>query len=443
MQFVHPDDRKQLIENWQNDYYHKEVSNAEYRFVHSDGKVVWVKGKAVPEFDEKGQLSGYVGTISDVTEIMASSETIQRANNLLRIIIDNIPDAIYMKDVDGRKLIANKADIINCGAKLEEEIIGKNDFDLFPEEIASKFWADDMTVLKTGVPVISTEEHLISTYGEEKWLVTSKIPFKDKRNKIIGLVGIGYDITEKKQMIAELIEAKEKAEESDKLKSAFLANMSHEIRTPLNSILGFSNFLTGDDELSIEEKTEYSDIINKSAESLLQIINDIIDISSLETGQLKTFVRPIDVNRIFRSLHLVFSRKLVEMNKSHIILEMLVSEEITIMADENRFIQIITNLANNAMKFTSKGTIRFGVESHDKTKAVFFVSDTGIGIKPEMFDSVFERFRQVEDDKNRSFGGNGLGLAIVKNLVELMGGTISVESEVGKGSIFRFTLPKA
>jgi signal transduction histidine kinase len=157
---------------------------------------------------------------------------------------------------------------------------------------------------------------------------------------------------------------------------------------------------------------------------------------------LKTSLKPVEVNEILRSLYLVFSRKLVEINKSHLILELVISEEITVFADENRFIQIITNMVNNAMKFTVRGTIRFGVESHDDKNAVFFVSDTGIGISPEMHDSIFERFRQVENDKSRNFGGNGLGLAIVKNLVELMGGKISIESEVDKGSIFRFTLPK-
>jgi PAS domain S-box-containing protein len=441
--YVHPDDVKSLTDGWHEAFSHQTESSAEYRFVHNDGKTVWVKGKAVPEFDEKGVLIGYIGTIADITEIMTSTETIQRANTLLRTIIDNIPDAIYMKDIDGKKIIANKADILNCGANSEEELIGKTDFDFFTEDIASKLWEDDLQVLKSGIPVIQREDKLSTLKGDEKWVSTSKIPFKDKRKKIIGLVGIGHDITERKQILCELIEAKEKAEESDKLKSAFLANMSHEIRTPLNSILGFSNFLTSDYELSLDEKTEYSDIINKSADSLLQIINDIIDISSLETGQLKTFIKPISANQVLRSLHLVFSRKLVEINKSHIILELLVDEEITILADENRFIQILTNLANNAMKFTSKGTISFGIESHDVSMVVFVVSDTGIGISPEMHDSIFERFRQVENDKSRTFGGNGLGLAIVKNLVELMGGCISIESEVGKGSTFRFTLPKA
>jgi PAS domain S-box-containing protein len=565
IQLVHPDDREHIVESWRNAYAQRIISESEYRFVHPDGKIVWVKGKAVPEFDASGELKGYLGTLSDISDIMNFSETIQRSNTLLRAIIDNIPDAVYMKDVNGKKLIANLADVDNTGAASELELVGKDDFDYYPEDVASKFWDDDLQVLKKGIPVIHREEKLLNLQGHEKWLSTSKIPFRDKNDRIIGLVGIGHDITrqkiieeemrtmtkaitqspvsivitdpkgtieyinpkfteitgysfeeavaqsprllksgyqsnefyenlwqtilsgkdwkgemqnkkkngelywesviispilnedgeiinfvsikeditEKKSMMGQLITAKEKAEESDKLKSAFLANMSHEIRTPLNSILGFSNFLTSDDDLSMEEKTEYSDIINKSADSLLQIINDIIDISSLETGQLKTNIRPVNVNPVLRSLYIVFSRKLVEINKSHLILDMVIGDELLVMADENRFIQIFTNLANNAMKFTVRGTIRFGVESHDDTNVVFFVSDTGIGIKSEMHHSIFERFRQVDSDKNRSFGGNGLGLAIVKNLVELMGGYISIESEVDKGSTFRFTLPKA
>lgn len=259
--------------------------------------------------------------------------------------------------------------------------------------------------------------------------------------EITHFIAIKEDITDKKQILKELIESKEKAEESDKLKSSFLANMSHEIRTPLNSILGFSNFLTSEEDISFEEKNEYSTIINKSAESLLQIINDIIDISSLETGQLKIFITPINVNNILHSLLTIFSLKLIEINKSHIILTLLPTDNTTVYADENRFIQIFTNLVNNAIKFTDRGEIRFGVESFDEDKVTFIVSDTGVGIKPEYHQSVFERFRQGEQNKSKNYGGNGLGLSIVKNLIELMGGNISLESEPGKGSIFRFNLP--
>ena len=561
---VHPDDRESLTKEWNRANIVQEISKAEYRFIHSDGSIVWVKGQATPEFSEDGNLLGYIGTITDITENKLASEILKNTNILLRTIIDNIPDAVYMKDLDGKKVLANKADVKNCGAEFEEEIIGKTDFEMFPNEIAAGFWKDDQQVLKSGVPVINREERLINNPDEQKWLLTSKIPFKDKNGKLIGLIGIGHDITrmkrdeeemlkltkaiaqapvsivitnplgkieyvnpkfsettgytfeetmgknprilksgyqsklfytnlwhtilagkdwhgellnkkkdgelywenaiispilnengeiiyfvavneditEKKKILEELINAKERAEESDRLKSSFLANMSHEIRTPLNSILGFSNFLTGEFDLTDEEKQEYNGIINRSADSLLQIINDIIDISSLETGQLKTFIKPLAVNEILKSLYLVFSKKLDELNKSHIILTLENSEPVSVMADENRLVQVFTNLLNNSAKFTTRGEIRFGIEKMDRKKVVFFVSDTGIGIAPEMHNTVFERFRQVEQEKNRTFGGNGLGLAIVKNLIELMGGKIWLKSEPGKGSTFRFWLKK-
>jgi PAS domain S-box-containing protein len=561
---VHPDDRASILEDWEKASAEHVMANAEYRFIHPDGKIVWVKGQAVSELNGQGKLVGYIGSITDISESIQATETLHDANKLLRTIIDNIPDAVYMKDIEGRKVIANKADVENCGCNYEEELVGKNDFDMFPNEIASKFWEDDQQVLKAGITVLQREEKLINFKNKVKWLITSKIPLNDKNGKIVGLVGIGHDITrrkiaedemlkltkaitqspisivitdsagnieyvnpkfseitgysfeevigknprllksgaqtsefyvemwqtilagndwnaefrnkkkngdlywenvnispvlnekgeimnfiaikeditEKKKILEELISAKEKAEESDKLKSSFLANMSHEIRTPLNSILGFSNFLTSEDDLTSKEKTEFSNIINKSAESLLQIINDIIDISSLETGQLKTFFTNLQVNSILRSLHTVFSLKLIEINKSHLFLTLLQKEDITVFADENRFIQVITNLLNNSIKFTVRGEICFGVESIEEEKVLFIVSDTGIGIKPEVQDTIFERFRQGEEDTNRTFGGNGLGLSIVKNLVGLMGGEISLESEVGKGSKFRFWLPR-
>ncbi|HPS12810.1 MAG TPA: PAS domain S-box protein [Prolixibacteraceae bacterium] len=561
---VHPDDKDSLLADWKkNSGGHARVV-AEYRFVHRDGKVLWVKGHAIPEFNEKGELIGYIGSITDVTESILSAESMFNTNQLLRTFIDNIPDAVYLKDTEGKKLIANKADVENCGFNSEEEIIGKSDFDIFSKDVAERFWEDDQRVLQSGIPVLVREEKLENFKKEVKWLLTSKIPLKDSAGKIIGLVGIGRDITqrkkredemlkltkaiaqspvsivitnkkgvieyvnpkfseitgysseeavgqnprilksgkqnkefykemwdtilsgkdwkaeflnkkkngelywenanispvlndkgqiinfiaikedvsEKKKMLEELIVAKEKAEESDKLKSSFLANMSHEIRTPLNSILGFSNFLTSEEDLSADEKKEYSNIINKSAESLLQIINDIIDISSLETGQLKTFYSYLNVNGILKSIHTVFSLKLVEINKSHLVLTLLEKEGLVVYADENRFIQVLTNLLNNAVKFTMRGEIGFGVEHFDEEMVWFIVYDTGIGIKPEVQTTIFERFRQGEEDTTRNFGGNGLGLSIVKNLVELMGGKITLESEPGVGSKFRFSLPR-
>jgi PAS domain S-box-containing protein len=378
-----------------------------------------------------------VGIGHDITLRKKSEEEMLKLTKALT----QSPVSIVITDLNGKIEYVNPKFTEITGYSFKEAV-GENPRILKsgaqPREFYERLWQTILSGKDWNCEIQNRKKN-----GELYWESAIISPILNERGEIINFVAVKEDITEKKRMMGELIEAKVQAEESDRLKSAFLANMSHEIRTPLNSILGFSNFLTSEDELPKEEKEEYSNIINKSAESLLQIINDIIDISSLETGQLKTFIRPFKVNEIIRSLYLVFSNKLIEINKSHLILEMVISEDINIMADENRFIQIFTNLANNAAKFTVRGTIRFGIESQDEKNVVFFVSDTGIGIKPEMHDSIFERFRQVETDKARTFGGNGLGLAIVKNLVELMGGKITLESEVGKGSTFRFSLPKA
>lgn len=251
------------------------------------------------------------------------------------------------------------------------------------------------------------------------------------------------DITESVRTIADLKQAKNKAEEGDRLKSAFLANMSHEIRTPLNTILGFSSILASEESISLQEKEEYSFIINRSSDNLLQIINDILDISKLETGQLKIFNTRFELRNVLDELNRVFTKRLTELDKNEIRLsQVMVDEHLFLNQDRVRFYQIFANLLSNSLKFTEKGEIQFGVSGTDGSMVSFFVSDTGIGIKKELQSAVFERFRQLNEfSNNKVHGGTGLGLSIVKNLVELMGGKITVESDEGKGTTFRFTLP--
>ncbi|MFA9391697.1 MAG: PAS domain S-box protein [Prolixibacteraceae bacterium] len=561
---VHPADREQLVASWDTNRANNRISNAEYRFLHENGEVVYVKGQAVPEFDAQNELIGYIGNITDVTDLKETSERLKSTNLLLRTLIDNIPDAIYIKDIDGKKILANKADLINIGAEKEEDVIGKTDFDVFPKKIARQFWESDLQVMKKGEIMINHEEELINEKKQAKWLTTSKIPYRNSEGQIIGLIGIGHDITQrkkdeeeklklltiltqspvsivitntdgeieyvnpkfteisgyslsevlgqnprilksgeqpvefykkmwaaistgnefkgefhnkkkngelywenaiiapiankrgviinyvavkeditgKKELMEELIYAKNKAEESDRLKTSFLANMSHEIRTPLNSILGFTSILTESDELSNDVQEKYHTIIKKSSDSLLQIINDIIDISSLETGQLTIKRSNIQLNELLDLLYMEFSKRLLTLRLPDLQLRILDHPaSLTIFTDKNRLNQILINLLSNSLKFTQKGYIEFGIEKYDDQSIYFKVEDTGIGIPDELQDAVFERFRQVDSKTERQFGGNGLGLSIVRNLIELMGGAISLESKEGKGSIFRFHLP--
>jgi signal transduction histidine kinase len=240
-------------------------------------------------------------------------------------------------------------------------------------------------------------------------------------------------------MERDLISAKEKAVESDRLKSAFLANMSHEIRTPLNSILGFSDLLTSLD-LDKKIKSEYADMINLSGNNLLSIINDILDISKIEAGQIilteKKFSAFEMISDIQKEYTLKARSKNIELRLSFHESE----KKTSLLGDESRIKQILINFVGNAMKFTDSGYIEIGMKIMD-SKIQFHVKDTGIGISKEFHDKIFDRFRQVESAQTRKYGGNGLGLAITKNLAELLGGKIHLKSSLHEGSTFFLTLP--
>lgn len=240
----------------------------------------------------------------------------------------------------------------------------------------------------------------------------------------------------------DLKESKEKAEESDRLKSAFLANMSHEIRTPMNAILGFSEMLTKPNYTE-EDKKEFSSLISSNANNLLNLINDIIDIAKIEAGQIKVNYEITSLNKIFGELNATFQREKLQRGKFKVDLRVKFPtiSEFNIITDPLRLKQVLTNLIGNALKFTDSGYIEFGFNIMEDNNIRFYVQDSGIGITPEKQSIIFDRFRQADDSHTRRYGGTGLGLAIVKHLIELLGGTIWVESTPGKGSTFYFTHP--
>ncbi|MDK2909424.1 MAG: hypothetical protein PWR20_991 [Bacteroidales bacterium] len=251
------------------------------------------------------------------------------------------------------------------------------------------------------------------------------------------------ELEKRKQIEAELIKAKEKAEESDRLKSSFLSNMSHEIRTPMNAIIGFSELLA-EENITPEEKAEYYELITVNANILLNLINDIIDISKIEAGQLEILPEPVLVNELLSSLYDVYTNELKVRKKTRISLELVMPgpDDLFVIADSIRLSQVITNLMINAIKFTNDGYIRYGYELREDLKQIhFFVKDTGPGISPEKKEIIFERFRQAEEGLNRRYEGAGLGLFICNNLVNMMGGKIWLSSELGRGSTFWFSLP--
>ena len=246
---------------------------------------------------------------------------------------------------------------------------------------------------------------------------------------------------EEKQVFLE--QARQKAEESNKLKSAFLANMSHEIRTPMNGIIGFSDLLRNYNQLTKEKTDQYIEVITANSRLLLNLINDIIDISKIEANQIHINNSECNVRQLFHELEQFFRNELKRLNRDNIQFKSHLPEEkeLCILTDEERLRQILYNLLNNAVKFTTEGLIELGCEINDDTHIEFFVQDTGIGIEEDKISLIFERFRQADDSSSRQYGGSGLGLAICKGIAEKMGGTIKAKSEAGQGSAFRVSIP--
>ena len=375
----------------------------------------------------------------DITDRKRTEEELNQERRMLRTLIDNLPDPIYVQDKECRKVIANKADVENIGKKKESEVLGKTDIELFPSPIGKRGYDDDKKVINSGKPIFNLEEEFISASGVKRWLQTTKIPLWDKDGNVNGLVGIGHDITERKQIIEELIRAKEKAEESDKLKTAFLHNISHEIRTPMNAIVGFSALL-GEPEIDNVTRKSYIETIMQSSNHLLSIITDIVDISNIEANLIKTYKNEVSVNAIIRSLCNQFIPKSVE-KKINIICETGLSDsDALVLTDKTKLTQILSNLLSNALKFTDKGQIKIWY-SLKENYLEFGVSDTGIGISPEHHARIFDRFYQVQNAMERLYEGTGLGLAISKAYIEHLGGKIWLTSEPGKGTSFYFRIP--
>lgn len=416
--------------------------NKEDFYIDNDNQKRWILTSKMPIKNEAGEIIGLVGIERDITDLKKAYEIIQNERNLLRTIIDNIPDAIYVKDLDCRKVIANPADVKNCGVSSEEELLHKNDYDLFPKEIADSFFADDQVVIKKGLAVLNREEFFIDSENNKHWLLTSKIPKRNENGDIVGMVGIGRDITKRKQLEIELVSAKEKAEAGSKAKSEFLANMSHEIRTPLNSVVGFSDLLMKSELNDIQQ--QYISAVYHSANSLLDIINEILDFSKIEAGKLEMEHIQTDIFEIGYQISDVISFQAYK-KSLELLLNIALDIPRFIWTDGVRLRQVLINLLGNAIKFTQQGEVELKVEtlqifSDTKRKIRFSVRDTGIGINPENQKKVFEAFSQEDASVTRKFGGTGLGLAISRRLIHLMGSELLLESTPGKGSTFYFDL---
>lgn len=365
----------------------------------------------------------------DISERIRYESQIKRFNRIMDTTMENIPAGIVVKDIENDfRYIYRNRESYNRDIS-SENAIGMNDFDYYPPEMAQQKRKEDMEIAATGKGM-----HWIME-GKDK---NGNLLILDKQKIMVEsedfspiIVSIEWDITQLELMRRELIESKEKAETSDKLKSAFLANMSHEIRTPLNAIVGFSRIISESD--NAEERREYYEIVDANNERLLQLINEILDLSQIESGIVEFTYGPVRLHTLCKEIHDAHVFRCpqgVELRFDS------PDEALSIHSDKNRIFQVFSNLIGNAFKFTTEGSVSYGYKQEGE-RVVFYVKDTGLGIEPEKLGRVFQRFAKL----NNFAQGTGLGLSICKTIIERLGGEIAVSSEVGTGTTFTFWLP--
>jgi signal transduction histidine kinase/CheY-like chemotaxis protein len=434
------EDTKLSIEG-ENDVLHTgRISQA----THSRDKRVY-KTVNFPVFGKPGEIIGTGGYQEDITNLTASLQALHRERETLEVLLESMPYYIFFIDTRFRYLRINSLMARLLRVADPRKATGKGNEAFFTKRVAKKMLEEDQSMLDTGKAIINRIIYFEDEGIDGFWMEKTKIPIRDERGVITMIIGIYKDVTEMMDIESELKRARDRAQESDRLKTAFLANMSHEIRTPMNGIVGFVNLLK-DQGLTDEQKDLYLKHVEQSSNQLLNIVNDIIDISKIESGQLKIANRPVRINGVLDEIYSSFFHRIRgdapgQKKVTFTLQKGEKSPEFTIVIDSSRLSQIFNNLISNAIKFTEEGQIIFGYSLEEKRHIRFFVQDTGIGIAPDKIEMIFDRFGQIGEGRVAHPSGTGLGLSISKSLVQLMGGEMWAESTVGKGSVFYFTLP--
>ncbi len=392
----------------------------------------------------------------DITERKLSEEALRQSEAHQRTLLNTLPDLVWLKDAQGIYLACNFRFAQLVGLN-EDEIVGKSDYDLLDKELAGFYHNQDQATMTDGKSIRHEDNVVFAGDGHPEVLETTKVPMFDADGKIVGVLGVAHDITERKQRTEELdqhrhhleelvnertkelAEAQHLAEAANYAKSAFLANMSHEIRTPMNAIVGLTHLLQ--QAGATPEQAYQLTKIENSGVHLLSILNNILDLSKIEAGKLNLEKMDFHLEAFFDQIQSMYSE---QVNAKGVIMEADLDDvPVWLRGDLTRLRQALLNYVGNAIKFTAQGTISLRAEKleevNDEILIRFEVQDSGIGIEPDKLSNLFRAFEQADVSTTRQYGGTGLGLTITQRLAQLMGGEVGVESVLGRGSTFWFT----
>ncbi|RAV99379.1 PAS domain S-box protein [Pseudochryseolinea flava] len=439
---VHMEDRDKVVAEWMKAINENREFIQEYRFLNPQLGTRWVVSNAVHILSEHGDIFGFIGTTNDITDLKIAQEKLIESEKLYRLISTNSKDLISLFNfVNGKSVRTYISPSVR-------DVLGYE-----PEEVLHRTWLEmiapedqemmgDVLQQQARSGTSSTAEYrMYKKDGTLIWLESISHPFFDNEGKLIGFQTSSRDITHRKGFEDALRVAKEKAEEATLAKSQFLSMMSHEIRTPMNAIIGLTNLLL--QEKPRVDQHESLKLLKFSGENLLTIINDILDFSKIEAGKITLEKVPFDLQTLIVSTKQMLEQRAKEKGVG-LYLHFDPQVPRVVVGDQVRLGQIITNIVGNAIKFTERGYVELSVKHQgmagDLHNLLFTIKDTGIGIEQEKINLIFESFSQARSDTTRKFGGTGLGLSITKRMLNLMGSNINVDSKVGYGSTFFFTL---
>ncbi|MGN6207956.1 PAS domain S-box protein [Asticcacaulis sp.] len=419
-------------------------SETEYRIRRPDGEVRWIYRRAEFIRDGDGRPSHMVGMVQDITARKTADLRLKESQAYLNLMLESVQDyAIISLDEAGRIMLWNSGAQKIFGYK-PQDVMGSHIEVIFtPEDRAHGAPRTELAMAATNTRASDERWHLRQS-GDRFYASGTMAAMYDDEGRVRGFIKIARDMTAQQQAQEALLEARNAAEAANIAKTEFLANMSHEIRTPMNAIIGLSTILSKSQPLT-PRQMEYIRTLSNSADSLLALINDLLDIAKIEARTVELEHIPFSLTRLMQE---VASMMAVSVRDKGLTFtgDGECVEERMFIGDPTRLRQIIVNLCSNAIKFTEKGGVHVGITCHpsalpDSEMVCISVTDSGIGIAPEKMETIFQKFVQADTSINRKYGGTGLGLAITKTLTEIMGGSISVRSEVGEGSVFEVCIP--